>query len=138
MPGTSVAVEGTMGAAQQTLSALLRSRFLSAYYVANVLVLASYVVLRPLVDLAADTTTRHQLKTFVRPQRRAPGSDTRHSTHPRLPCAQERQGLAVLAFNFILKVCVEGLTCVRRSKVPVPHRDDSPTPPAADHEVPLG
>ena len=65
----------------------------------------------------------------------APGSDTRHSTHPRPPCAQERQGLAVLAFNFILKVC--GFTCVR-ALLPVPHRDGSPTPPGADYEVPLG
>jgi hypothetical protein len=95
-----------MGTTQQyTLSALLRSRFLSAYYVANVLVLASYAVLRPLVDLAADTTTRHQLKTFVRPRGAPPRSSDTALTLAQL-VTQERQGLAVLAFNFILKVWV--------------------------------
>ena len=126
-----------MGATKNRLqlSALLRSRFLSAYYVANFLVLASYAVLRPLVDLAADTTTRHQLKTFVRPQRRRPWKrhKTQHSPSPTMCAGAPRLGGAGLQLypqGVWLHMC--------RVLLPVPHRDGSPTPPGADYEVPLG
>ena len=45
----------------------LQSRFLSAYYVGNVLVLASYWLLRPLAEPATVVGSHAKLATYVRP-----------------------------------------------------------------------
>ena len=124
-----------MGASQKRLSALLRSRFVSAYYVANFLVLASYAVLRPLVDLAADSTTRAQLKSFVRQQRGAPGrSMTQFSPSHALFTGAPRLGCSGLQLH------PQGVGFGRSWDTPPPLTTTPPPLPrsrAAVHEVPL-